>query len=110
MCGFKSHPTPFIMLELIESIRAKSRERDYLLDSLKLWAQAEAQGIDSSDGGSFGLDTRMFNRAEQTRYLRGEFTRRELNGAICLLMYNFFCYPDGRVVQLNPMLKAVHRE
>ena len=102
------------MLELIESIRVKNRERDYLLDSLKLWAQAEAQGIDLNDGGSFWLDTRMFDRREQTRYLHGEFTRRKPSGAVCLLMYNFFRYPDGRVVQLNPMLnpmlKAVHRD
>jgi hypothetical protein len=38
------------VIEVIDSIRAKSRERDYLLASLELWAQAEAQGIDSSAG------------------------------------------------------------
>lgn len=98
------------MLATIQSIREKSRERDYLLAQLELWALAETQGIDSRDGGSFGLDTRIFDWKEQTRYLHGEFTRREVSGAVTLLMYNFFRYPDGRVVQLHPMLKAVHRE
>lgn len=98
------------VIEVIDSIRAKRRECDYLLASLELWAQVEAQGIDSSGGGTFGLDTRLFGPKERTRYQRGEFTERDNTGAIRVLMYNFFRYPDGREVQLNPMLKAVHRE
>lgn len=95
---------------VIDLIRVKSRERDYLLALLELWVQAEAQGIDSSDGGSFGLDTQLFGPKERSRYQRGEFTQRDNTGVVCVLMYNFFCYSDGRVIALNPMLKAVHRE
>lgn len=96
--------------DLLKLIQEKRREQDYLLARLEVWAQAEAQGIDSSHGGSFGLDTRMFSRNEQTRYSRGEFTRREPSGAVRVLMYNYFRYPDGRVVQLSPMIKAAYRD
>jgi hypothetical protein len=98
------------VIDVIELIRAKSRERDYLLASLELWARAEAQGIDSHGGGSFGLDTQLFGLKDRARYLRGEFTRRDNTGAVHVLLYNFFRYPDGRVVVLVPMLKAVHHE
>lgn len=48
-----------IDINFVELIRAKKQEQDYLLRVLGLWAAAEAQGIDSSEGGSFGLDTRL---------------------------------------------------
>lgn len=112
MCGFESHPTPFTMInvELLKSIQEKRREQDYLLARLEVWAQAEAQGIDSSNGGLFGLDTSLLSQRDRTRYMRGEFTRRELNGTVRVLMYNYFRYSDGRVVSLNPMIKAVYRD
>jgi len=94
------------MMSVLRSIQEKRREQDCLLAQLELWAKAEAQGIDSREGGSFGLDTRLFDSKERVRYQRGEFTRRDETGAIRVLMYNYFRYPDGRVVQLDPMVEA----
>jgi hypothetical protein len=96
--------------DLLKSIQEKSRERDYLLVQLEVWAQAEAQGIDSSGGGSFGLDAKWFGPKERAQYQCGEFTQRQANDAVRVLMHNYFRYPDGRVVQLNPMIKAVYRD
>jgi len=99
-------------LKLIESIHEKQRKADILLQQLRLWREAEAQGIDSSQGGSFGLDTRLFTLKERREYhLHGHrFMVREVSGAVRLLLYNCFWYPDRRQVRLDPMLEAASRE
>lgn len=53
--------------EIRESIHGKMVESDYLLRQLSLWEAAEAQGIDSSHGGSFGFDTRLLTKAHDVR-------------------------------------------
>jgi len=95
---------------LAKSIQVKQEEQIYLLRVLELWAAAEAQGIDSSGGGAFGLDTRLFTekqRREWHRY-RDRFIERFPNGASRPKLYNYFHCPDGRIITLNPMLEAVH--
>jgi len=98
--------------EIRESIRTKVAEMDFDLRCLQLWEQAEAQGIDSSGGGRFGLDTRMFTPAQRREWHRfpHRFTVREAAGAHRMKLYNYFRYPDGQVVELDPLLEAVNRE
>lgn len=98
--------------EIRESIRMKVAEMAYGFYCLQLWEQAEAQGIDTSGGGSFGLDTRMLTPAQwrEWYYFPHRFTVREATGAHRLKLYNYFRYPDGRVVGLDPLLEAVNRE
>lgn len=97
---------------LTKSIRVKQIEAAYLTKVLDLWAAAEAQGINSMHGGSFGLDTRLFTERDRREWQRhrDRFLRREVSGATHPLLFNYFRYPDGRVVTLNPMLEAVYRE
>jgi len=101
-----------IDVALTKSIRAKQTEAAYLTRVLDLWAAAEAQGIDSSEGGSFGLDTQLLTPKQKREWQQhnGRFVERDVTGASRLKMYNYFRYPDGRTVILYPMLEAVHRE
>lgn len=93
-----------------KSIQDKVSAMDFDLRTLELWEEAEAKGIDSSGSGSFGLDTRLFTSAEQREYHRhmSTFVVRETNGAITLKRFNYFKYPNGDIVKLDPMLEAVH--
>ena len=101
-----------IDVSLVESVRAKKQEQDYLLRVLELWAAAEAQGIDSSEGGSFGLDTRLLTPKQKVeRQQHGDrFVERDVTGASRPKLYNYFRHLDGRTVILYPMLEAAHRE
>lgn len=101
-----------IDVALTKSIRAKQTEAAYLTRVLDLWAAAEAQGIDSRGGGSFGLDTRLLTPGQKQEWYRhnDRFVKRYATGASRTKLFNYFRYPDGRVVTLNPMLEAVHRE
>ena len=94
------------------AIREKVATMDFDLRTLGLWEKAEAQGIDSSDGGAFGLDTRMFAPALRREWHRhpGRFIVRDATGAIRLKLFNYFRYPDGRITVLDPLLEAVNRE
>jgi hypothetical protein len=101
-----------IDIALTESIRAKQAEATYLTRILDLWAAAEAQGIDSSEGGSFGLDTRLLTPKQKREWQchNDRFVQRDLSGASRPKLFNYFRYPDGRTVILYPMLEAVYRE
>lgn len=98
--------------EIRESIQKKVATMDFDLRTLELWEKAEAQGIDSSGGGSFGFDTRMFTLAQRREWYRfpHRFIVLEATGARRLKLYNYFRYPDGRVVGLDPLLEAVNCE
>jgi len=98
--------------EIRQSIQRKVAEMDFDLRLLRLWEQAEAQGIDSSGGGSFGLDTRMFNPVQRQEWHRHprRFVMYDATGAHRLKLYNYFHYPDGRTVGLDPLLEAVNCE
>lgn len=98
--------------EIRESIQRKVAAMDFDLRTLQLWEQAEAQGIDSSGGGSFGLDTRMFTSTQRREWHHHpcRFVMCEAAGVRRLKLYNYFRYPDGRVVGLDPLLEAVNRE
>jgi hypothetical protein len=89
-----------------EAIHGQVATMDYDLRTLELWEQAETQGIDSSDGGAFGLDTRRFTKAQRQEY--HWHTERFAKGRKPKV-FNYFRYPDGRTVTLDPMLTAVHR-
>ncbi len=54
--------------EVRESIREKVAAMDYDLRTLELREKAEAQGIDLSGGGRFGLDTLMFTPAQRREW------------------------------------------
>lgn len=101
-----------IDINLVESIRAKKQEQDYLLRVLELWAAAEAQGVDSGEGGTFGLDTQLLTPKQKAEWQQHNdcFVERDVTGASRPKLYNYFCHPDGRSVILYPMLEAVHRE
>ena len=98
--------------EIRASIQEKVAAMDFDLRTLELWEKAEAQGVDSSGGGSFGLDTRMFTPAKRREWHQhnDRFIERQVSGAYRLKLYNYFRYPDGRVIGLDPFLEAVHRE
>ena len=83
-------------------IRRKMAESDYSLRQLELWEAAEAQGIDSSHGGSFGFDTRLLTKAQRHK--------RHWQGCGRPKLFNYFRYPNDRVVTLDPMLEAVYRD
>jgi hypothetical protein len=105
-----------IDINLVELIRAKKQEQDYLLRVLELWAAAEAQGIDPTDdaneGGSFGLDTRLLTPKQKVEWQQhnDRFVERDATGASRPKLYNYFCDSEDRFVILYPMLEAVHRE
>lgn len=101
-----------IDISLVESIRAKKQEQDYLLRVLELWTAAEAQGIDSSEGGTFGLDTRLLTPKQKAEWQQhnDRFVERDATGASRPKLYNYFHHSDDRTVILYPMLEAVHRE
>lgn len=97
---------------LSESIRAKQQEQQYLLRVLELWAAAEAQNIDSSEGGSFGLDTRLLTPKQKCEWQQhpARFVERDAPGTLRPKLFNYFRYPDDRIVILFPVLEAVYRE
>lgn len=97
---------------LTKSIREKQIEAAYLTRVLELWAAAEAQGIDSSEGGSFGLDTRLLTLKQRQEYHRhpGRFIHRCHSRSNRPKLYNYFRYPDDRIVTLYPLLEAVYCE
>lgn len=97
---------------LSEAIRSKQQEQQYLLRVLELWAAAEAQNIDSSEGGSFGLDTRLLTPKQKREWQQhnARFVERDATGASRPKLFNYFRYPDGAVVTLFPMLEVVYRE
>ena len=98
--------------EIRDSIREKVASMGFDLRTLELWEKAEAQGIDSSKGGAFGLDTRLFSSTQRREWHRHStrFVKCDVTGATRLKLYNYFRYPDGRIVGLDPLLEAVHRE
>ena len=100
------------ILSLIDSIADKKAEQQYLLQELRLWREAEIQGIDSSGGGAFGFNPELLNpkQAQERRRFPHRFVEREASGRIRLRRYNYFRYPDDRIVSLNPMLEAPSRE
>jgi hypothetical protein len=88
---------------LIESIRVKRGEQDYLLRVLELWVAAEAQGIDSSSGGSFGFDSWLLTpkqRIEWHRH-RSRFEKRSMTGVSRPRLFNYFRYPNNQIVILT---------
>jgi len=93
-----------------ESIQGKIAMMDFDLRALVLWEEAEAQGINSSGGGCFGLDTRLFNGVQKRewRWHSDRFVKKDVNGGSRPEMYNYFRYPNGSTIKLDPMLKAVH--
>lgn len=105
-----------IDISLVESIywsnRAKEQEQDYQLRVLELRAAAEAQGVDSSEGGLFGLDTRLLTPKQKVEWEQhsDRFVERDVTGASRPKLYNYFRHLDGRTVIFYPMLEAVHRE
>ena len=101
-----------IDVNLTESIQAKQTEQQYLVCVLELWAAAEAQGIDSSVGGSFGLDTRLLTPKQKCEWQQHDahFVERDATGTSRPKLFNYFRYPDDRIVILFPMLEAVYRE
>jgi len=94
---------------MINEIREKVAQMNRDLRTLELWEKAEAQGIDSSGGGAFGLDTRMFTPTQCREWHRhnARFVERDETGATCVKLYNYFRYSDGRIVGLDPLLEAV---
>ena len=78
---------------------------------LELWAEAEAQGIDSSGGGSFGLDTRLFDSSQRRVWQRDRtrFVTYEASGRVHIQRYNYFRYPNGSTINLDPTLEAPQR-
>ena len=87
-----------------DSIREKQAAMDFDLRTLGLWEAAEAQGIDSSEGGSFGFDTGLLDRAKKMEY------HRHASGKSYHKLFNYFRYPSGVTVKLDPMLEAVYLE
>jgi len=97
---------------LVQSIQAKQAEAAYLTRVLELWAAAEAQGVDSSEGGSFGLNTRLLTPRQKVEWRRHSdcFVERSVTGASRPKLFNYFHRPDGRITILYPMLEAVYCE
>lgn len=104
-------------LEVIERIRHKSRERDYCLAVLELWAQVQAQGIDPEAVDAFGFDSKLLTGKDKRAYQQsslpgggpgGQFMERRRNGSYRMLLYNYVRLKDGTTQSLNPMLKAVY--
>ncbi len=95
-----------------KSIQGRVVAMDYDLRILELWEAAEAQGIDSGGGGSFGLDTRLFTAAQNSewRHDRRRFVTYDASGTFHIQYYNYFCYPNGSTINLDPTLEAVHPE
>jgi len=94
---------------MIGEIREKVAQMNRDLRTLELWEKAEAQGIDSSGGGAFGLNTQLFTPAQRREWHRhkARFVERDETGATRVKLYNYFHYPDGRIVGLDPLLEAV---
>ncbi len=95
-----------------KAIQGKVSTMDYDLRTLELWEAVQAQWIDTSKGGSFGLDTRMFNPLQKLEWRqdKSKFVTQDETGASHLKVFNYFRYPCGAVVELDPMLEAVHPE
>lgn len=105
-------------LEIIDRIKAREKERAYLLSVLELWAQAKAQGIDPETVEAFGFDPKLLAGADKRAYYRptfpggpqgGPFVERRKNGSYRTLMHNYVRLKDGTIKPLNPMLKAVRQ-
>lgn len=101
--------------DVLARIERNSRERDYCLAVLRLWAEAQAQGVEPETVVAFGFDPKLLTGNDKRAYYRpggrpgGPFVERRRNGSYRTLMHNYVRLTDGSVRPLNPMLKAVRQ-
>lgn len=106
------------MQETIDRIRARDRERQFLLAELELWAQVEKQGIDPETVDVFGFDLSALT-SKQKREFDKQYRRtgvsphtgeRLPDGRYRAKVHNYVRLKDGSRVLLDPILKAVHKD
>jgi len=112
----------------LSEIDAKVAEQARLLAQLKLWAQAQAQGVDIATVKSFGFDEKLLTPRQEIDARQAALRRRPdpvtgvieehdlghfytgkqlPNGHYTCTVYNFVRHRDDIVTVLNPLLRAV---
>ena len=102
-----------IATDALEMLSARNRERETLIDTLRLWAEVEKQGIDPETVKSFGLDShRLYNGmgfSEQSQW-RGMqcytgCVRDKVTGRWSPVWYNYVTLNSGERQYLSPALR-----
>ena len=108
-------------LDVMARIKRNSREREFCLAILDLWANVQAQGILIESVDKFGYDPKLLTRAGKVQVMKARLLRRDgsnpdpfveqlPNGARRVKVYNYVRHFDGTTTQLEPMLTAVYED
>lgn len=101
-------------IDTIARIKRLSKERDYCLAMLEMWAKVEQQGVDPEAVASFGFDEKLLSGKDRDRHKRvstlSPFVRRLPTGGYVLLFYNYVRLKDGTVHPLDPMVQAPRQD
>ncbi len=108
-------------LDVMARIKRNSREREFCLSVLDLWANVQAQGIEIESVDKFGYDPKRLTKADKAKAARARFYVRNgsnpdpfvvrlPNGSHRLTVYNYVRHHDGTTTTLAPMLKAVYED
>lgn len=102
-------------MNTIDRIKAREKERAYLLAQLDLWAKVKAQGIEPDTVRSFGFDTRLLTQEQKRQWHRphrvGEldpYIETLRTGKTRPKVFNYVRHHDGSQTVLDPVLEAVY--
>ena len=94
---------------ILDRIEGHTKERRFLLDVLKMWGEAENQGVNPDDVARFGFDSRHL-----TGKLRKEWRDAFVGSVGTQKRWNCFTYyvrrSDGENVLLAGPIAAVYEE
>jgi len=102
--------------KIMMNIEDKNRERSFLVNQLKMWAQVQYQGIDTSTVARFGFDPDLVPEEELVKLRRNEgfntnnpygWPSREVNGRRTTTpeIYNYVILNTGKKVPLKSAIQ-----
>lgn len=103
--------------EIANRIKAKEKEKNILLNELKLWAQAKAQGIDIDNVLVFGFDPTLVPQSELNRIKLAKpvfnksnpygWEAKEVNGVLTTTpeLYNYVRMKTGEKIPLTTPIR-----
>jgi len=98
--------------EILDSIAAKEKEKAKLFDELRVWFEAEAQGINIENVSSFGFDPAFVPQQETVNKSNPYgWETMEVNGRLIATpkIFNYVRTKTGEKIQLAKPIVSVNK-